>query len=90
MNNDAISAPVTVDRWREGSRMTLPGQAGSRSLKRLFVDAGVSVSRREETPVLYVGACTAAVPGIGVDRRFAGNTGNPWNYVVDFFKIQKF
>ena len=90
LNNDAITAPVTVDRWREGSRMTLPGQAGSRSLKRLFVDAGVSVSRREETPVLYVGACTAAVPGIGVDRRFAGNTGNPWNYVVDFFKIQKF
>ena len=72
LDNAAIDAPVAVDRWHQGGRMTLPGRQGSRGLKRLFVDAGVSVSQREETPVIYVGSSTAAVLGIGVDCRYDG------------------
>lgn len=55
LNNAALHAPVCADRWRESGRMTLPGKDSSRSLKRLFVDAGLSVREREETPVIYVG-----------------------------------
>ena len=85
LNNDAIDAPVDVDRWRQGGRMTRPGQEGSRSLKRLFLDAGFSVARREETPVVYVGARIAAVLGVGVDRAFAEKeTG--MKYILDFYK----
>ena len=85
LNNDAIDEPVSVDRWRQDGRMTLPGREGGRSLKRLFVDAGFSVARREETPVIYVGERIAAVPGIGVDQAFAEKeTG--LKYILDFHK----
>ena len=51
--------------------MPLPGKDSSRSLKRLFVDAGLSVREREETPVIYVGGRPAAALFVGVDRAFA-------------------
>lgn len=56
--------------------MTLPGKEGSRSLKRLFVDAGLSVREREETPVIYVGGRPAAALFIGVDRPLQKKGGN--------------
>ena len=65
--------------------MTLPGQEGSRSLKRLFVDAGCSVARREETPVVYVGTRVAAALGVGVDCAFAARE-DQMNYILDFQK----
>ena len=85
LDNAAIDAPVAVDRWHQGGRMTLPGRQGSRGLKRLFVDAGVSVSQREETPVVYVGSHAAAVLGIGVDCRYDGQQAE-WKYLLDFYK----
>ncbi len=85
LNNDAIDEPVYIDRWQPQDRMTLPGQEGSRSLKRLFVDAGISVKEREETPVIYVGSRAAAVLGIGVDRKFEPNE-QALKYVLDFEK----
>lgn len=85
LNNAAIDAPVAVDRWRQDGRMTLPGQEGSRSLKRLFVDAGCSVARREETPVVYVGTRVAAALGVGVDCAFAARE-DQMNYILDFQK----
>ena len=85
LNNDAIDEPVYIDRWQPQDRMTLPGQEGSRSLKRLFVDAGISVKEREETPVIYVGSRAAAVLGIGVDRKFEPNE-QTLKYVLDFEK----
>lgn len=63
--------PLTVTRWRSGDRMHLSGQRGARSLKRLFVEAGVPVWERERLPVLRVGEIPAAVPGVGVNRIFA-------------------
>ena len=85
LNNAALHAPVCADRWRESGRMTLPGKEGSRSLKRLFVDAGLSVREREETPVIYVGGRPAAALFIGVDRAFA-EKGREWKYILDFYK----
>ena len=58
---------------------------GSRSLKRLFVDAGLSVEARERTPAIFVGGRLAAVPGIGVDRAFAPRPGRA-QYVLDFHR----
>ncbi len=85
LNNDAIAEPVYVDHWQPQDRMTLPGQEGSRSLKRLFVDVGIGMKEREETPVIYVGNRVAAVLGIGVDRQFAEKKKN-LKYVLDFEK----
>lgn len=85
LNNEAIDAPVTADRCGASERMTLPGSEGSRSIKRLFVDAGLSVREREQTPAIFVGGRVAAVPGIGVDRAFEKrDTG--WNYILDFYR----
>ena len=86
LDNDAIDAQVFVDHWQSRDRMTLPGKEGSRSLKRLFVDAGISVSVREETPVVYVGTRPAAVPGIGVDSSFVCAEPRR-SYVLDFEKL---
>ena len=85
LDNASIDAPVAVDHWRQDGRMTLPGQEGSRSLKRLFADAGFSVAQREETPVVYVGTRIAAVPGIGIDRTFAEKEAG-MKYILDFHK----
>jgi tRNA(Ile)-lysidine synthase len=85
LNNAAIDAPPRVDRWRENARMTLPGREGSRSLKRLFLDAGFSVERREDTPVLFAGERLAGVPGIGVDKIFEKKEGQK-HYIIDFFR----
>lgn len=85
LNNEAIDAPVTADRCGAAERMTLPGREGSRSLKRLFVDAGLSVQERQQTPAIFVGGRVAAVPGIGVDRAFQKKDPG-WNYILDFYR----
>ena len=85
LDHGAIDGPVTADRCPAGQRMTLPGSEGSRSLKRLFVDAGLSVEARERTPAIFVGGRLAAVPGIGVDRAFVPRPGRA-QYVLDFHR----
>ena len=85
LDNGAINAPPVADRWRGKERMTPVGQDGSRSLKRLFLDAGCSVADREETPVIYIGGKAAAVPGIGVDAAFDAAAARE-KYVLDFYK----
>lgn len=60
----------TVRTWQSRDRLTLPGSRGSRSLKRLFTDAGIPVEERNHIPVLCVDGCAAAVPGIGIHTEF--------------------
>lgn len=62
---------ISVRPWRGGDRLTLPGSRGSRSLKRLFADAGIDPTRRDRTPVICVDGRAAAVFGLGVDQAFA-------------------
>jgi tRNA(Ile)-lysidine synthase len=64
-------AALTVTRWQPRDRMTLPGARGPRSLKRLCADRGIRPWQRDSLPVLRVGDAPAAVPGVGVDLRFA-------------------
>lgn len=71
----AVSAPLFVTHWRRDDRMTLPGYRGSRSLKRLFADAGILPAERERYPVLRCGNQIVAVPNIGVEEAFISRTG---------------
>lgn len=64
-------AEVRVTAWRREDRITLPGSRGSRSLKRLCVDCGMTPAARDVLPVLRVNGRAAAVPGIGIDLDFA-------------------
>ena len=59
-----------VTAWRPEDRMTLCGSRGSRSVKRLCADHGISPRRRDGLPVLRFDERPAAIPGIGVDAAF--------------------
>jgi len=64
----APGSTVTVSSWR--SRDRLPDiRGGSRSLKRLFLDHGIGLARRETLPVVRIDGSAAAVPGISVAER---------------------
>ena len=61
----------TVTRWRREDRLLMPGSRGERSLTRLCADAGMTPVQRDAMPVFRVNGQAAAVPGIGIDSRFA-------------------
>ncbi len=85
LNNEALTAAPVADAWRGDGRLTLPGSEGSRSLKRLFRDAGMDLRQREEAPVLYLGSRPIAALGVGVDRAFDG-TDAAVQYRLDFYR----
>ena len=66
-----LPGPVEVTCWRSQDRMTLPGSRGSRTLKRLWADAGVPPGVRDGLPVLRLEGRIAAAPYLGVDLDFA-------------------
>lgn len=72
---DKIVEPVSVGRWEKTGR--LKTERGERSLKRLFADAGISVRRREELPVLYSGGRPVAAFDVAADYSLADGNG-PW------------
>ena len=57
------SRRVTVRTWSSADRMTVG--RGSRSLKRLFSDAGIPPERRDTAPVVCVDGAPYAVYGVG-------------------------
>ena len=66
--------PLTLRPWRPGDRIRLP--AGSRKLKRLFLDRRVGVSRRASFPVLADGEGVLWVVGLALGvRARAGDEG---------------
>ena len=66
----AEGATLWVGSWRYGKSMTPAGGRGRRSLKRLFVDAGIPPHAREQVPVFYWGDTVAAVWSVGIDAAF--------------------
>ena len=72
LNCGKMKPYVSVRSWRGDDRLQLPGAKGSRSLKRLFSDAGIAGEERERIPVLCMDGRIAAVYGIGVDEEFTG------------------
>jgi tRNA(Ile)-lysidine synthase len=71
LNVSALDGPLSVTAWRASDRLCLPGSRGARSLKRLCADAGMTSAQRDALPVLRAGERPAAVPGIGVNGRYA-------------------
>ena len=66
-------------------RMTLPGSRGSRSVKRLAAERGISPVERDRLPVLRINGCPAVIPGIGIDEEFTPNDENH-AYLAIFLK----
>lgn len=75
---------VTVGPCPAGERLTLPGSRGGRTVKRLCLDRGISLTEREALPAVYVGGTLAAVWRLGVDVQFL-----PEGNAVRFIKITK-
>lgn len=71
---DKVSLPangvLSVSSWQSRDRMTLPGSRGSRTVKRLAADRGMTPAERDRLPVLRVDGRPAAIPGIGIDMEF--------------------
>ena len=64
-------AALTVTPWRRDDRMTVPGSRGSRSVKRLCVDRGISPQTRDALPVLRADGKIAAMAQVGFDLDLA-------------------
>jgi tRNA(Ile)-lysidine synthase len=69
---------VTVCARRGGERLQLPGNRGSRSVKRLLHDAAVPRWLRANYPLIYSGERLVAVPGIAVDAAIADDAASAW------------
>ncbi len=65
----AAAGTLTIAPWDGTGRLTV--ENGSRTVKRLFVDRGIPVEKREDYPALYLDGRLIAVPGVAADRRFA-------------------
>jgi tRNA(Ile)-lysidine synthase len=66
---------VVVRSRRGGERLRIAGNRPARALKALLRDAGIPAWMRSGVPLVYCGDELAAVPGIGVDPRFAATSG---------------
>ncbi len=72
---DADAGPLTVAVWDGTGRLRV--ENGSRTLKRIFQDHGVSIERRAEHPMLYAAGKPAAALGVAVDWDLRPKTGKP-------------
>ncbi len=66
----AAGERLTVRSRRPGDRLHPLGAPGSRRLKDLLIDRGVSREERDRLPLLCVGNAIAWVPGVAIDERF--------------------
>ena len=64
------SRAVSIGPCPAGDRLALPGAAGSRTVKRLCLDRGISLEERDRLPAVYADGRLAAVWRLGVDREF--------------------
>lgn len=72
--------PLTVGPCPPAGRLWLPGAKGSRTVKRLCLDRGIPLSRREGLPAIYAGDRLAAVWELGVDME-ALPAGGPCRFI---------
>ena len=62
---------LSVTGWDPLDRMTLPGSRGSRSVKRLCAERGISPTERDTLPVLRINGGIAAMAHLGTTLEFA-------------------
>ncbi|WP_160635175.1 tRNA lysidine(34) synthetase TilS [Pseudoflavonifractor sp. 60] len=67
---------------RSGDRLTPPGRLG-KTVKKWMIEEKVPRFQREVLPVFTCGGQVAAVAGLGPDRRFAAQNGQPaWHMTI--------
>lgn len=71
---------LTVGPCAPGDRLTLPGERGGRTVKRLCLDRHISLAQRDRLPAVYLGDRLAAVWGLGVDTEFLPQ-GEPCRFI---------
>ena len=88
----ALSVPengaLFVTSWRSEDRMTLAGSRGSRSVKRLCAERGISPAERDSLPLLRVGQWPAAMARVGVNLDLAPEKEKKTVY-IEFKQIKK-
>ena len=79
---------VTVRSWRGSDRLTTG--RGSRSLKRLFLDAGIPAEDRNRIPVICVNGAARAVYGVGIEESISsGENDDHINITIHKREIHK-
>lgn len=73
---------VTARCWRRDDRLTLPDSRGARSVKRLFLERGVTPEKRDGIPVFCVDGVIAAVWDVGVDKSFLPEESGENIYII--------
>lgn len=80
LDAEEITLPLIVRNRVNGDRMTMKGQAGSKKLKDIFIDAKIPRQERDKLPVItdYTGKILW-VPGVkksAYDREFSRSKSN--------------
>jgi len=70
-----LGGEITIAAWDGTGRLAV--ENGSRTIKRLFADAGVPVERRAEHPAVLVDGRLAAVFGVATDWTYRAVEGSP-------------
>ena len=65
-----VDGELAVAAWDGAGRLAV--ENGSRTVKRLFADAGIPVERRAEHPAVLAGGRLAAVFGVATDWAYQG------------------
>jgi len=74
--NDEICGKMSVRSRREGDIIRLPGQRGTKTLKKLFIEKRVPARKRAFVPVIADDCGVLAVYGIGAGSRAAPEPGD--------------
>lgn len=74
--SETICGRITVASRRDGARIELAGRGCRKSLKKLFSEAGMPLSKRLTTPVFYDEQGVIAVYGFGIAERCVPQTGD--------------
>lgn len=78
---------VSVAPCPPGERLTLPESSGGRTVKRLCLDKGISLSERDGLPAIYVDDRLAAVWRLGVDLAFSPGPHKNFHRFIQIKKI---
>lgn len=70
LKKEVLDKDLTVESWKSGDGLALPGLRGRRSVKRLLTERGIDQETRRYVPCVRVDGRTAAVYLLGTDQEF--------------------
>ncbi len=73
---DSICGKIVIRSRKTGDKMTLFGRNGTKTLKKLFIEKRIPVSKRSLIPVIADDVGVLGVYGIGIDKRAHGRIGD--------------